>query len=341
MPDPENIQIPAESGDTDITTIPKWSELVKQIENDDEQPFKAADIEETITVEMDDASPAKKEEAVSDWKDPDGWQEHYYPKDEVKLRDALVADPELFKRIIGDPIGDTQHPFHKPFADTQTNFHQARQRVVELEAIIKSIPQSQEQFDDDPLNGKYGGITAEMVDSGDATYADFERARAAYNRRSALETERQRILNDSKKAREAEEEAFRNSYPDMNLEEIYEEYSPVAKDGNMNPRFKPITLADIRVLKLVGRAGGFNAYVQQKIDSAVAVAVGQAKKDAIKEIANIKRTPHLTAEDQEGTATIPELKQPRTPQEIIDLKNNDPEGYKRWAAKLPWLQKSR
>ncbi len=295
--------------------------------------------EESISVDEEITSPAKEEKVTEpEWKDPEGWEQHYYPRDPSALKTALRADAKIFGEVFGDPISEKDHPLHRPFADTQTAYQQARERLTELERVVASIPLPSQGSpeDDDPMIGKFGGITADDVGQDSTIFPEYERAKSAYYNRQEIMREQNRMAQADKARVDAEKAEFKTQYPGESVDEIYAEFAPLTDDGKVNPGFKPLTLTDVRAVKLIRQAGGIDAYVQSR----VAVAVEKAKADAVKEIAALARKPHLDSGDHAGEVTLPDFKMPRTVAEANALMREDPAGYERYIAKAyPFLRR--
>jgi len=348
MPDQTETKPKDVSGDI-ATTDKTWEELKAQIDGEGnillEQPSEDNDLisdstgiptpaTETVvdeTPEGGESSPVEK----PDWKDPEGWENHYYPKDPSKLSEILKSDPETFKRVFGDPVGDNSHIFHKPFRDTQTALHEKAEQLAELQRNIQAIAQQLRTENvsgkDDPENAVFGGVSAEDVDSDSSLFSTYSRARERYYNKQAILAEDARMRANAAREQERTEIEFKAKHPDVDIETIYNDLSVTTKDGKRNPNFRPITLEDGRILQVVRSAGSLEKYVE----NVKLAAYEDGKKAALTEIASKKGVSHLSSKDQDGDVKIPEIPKVRTAEDVQKL---TPEQFEKFALTVPFLR---
>jgi hypothetical protein len=176
-----------------------------------------------------------------------------------------------------------------------------------------------------------------MVDNGEATFSQWENYKAKVSARQSVERERNRMIEEDRKDIERQEAEFLQKYPTEKVEDVWNEFSSVTKDGKPNPSFKPASIAELRDLRVLRQAGGLEAYVQSK----VAPQLLNAKREAVKEVVSAKRPPHLDSSDSNGEVIIPQIKAPRSAQEADNLMITDRESYDKWLETLPFLQNRR
>lgn len=277
-----------------------------------EQDMAAESAEPTATEEDSITATVQKPAEATEEKPPD--EPLYSLKDPVKLREALKANPDLFKEVVGDPIHDVDNPLHKPFADTKKwgdAEHQERLRLEStLGEVIARIGAQADPTKDDPAKGMYGGMTAEMVDDpdSDVTFAQYQEAERNYNNAQAARAEHSRLMREESDRLNREETEFKVAHPDANTDAIYDRFSVTTKDGKPNPNYKGLTLAEAHLL-LTHDPARIEAQIKAEGDK----RFEEGKKFVLSELAKHTPQKNITSLSSAGTLTSGEVHDAQMP----------------------------
>ena len=183
-----------------------------------------------------------------------------------------------------DAVGDENHPFHKPIADTKRQYTEATNKAKELEeqnlSLRKKLEVKESGFvqeeregktyltdiDNNPHEGRYGGMKYEDALE-DGNVADFNQAQYNYNRKvdefkikQKQVEEEDRQTQDSRKQLQkdykTERDSFKSSW-EVKEDDIVEIENEFSNRG--------ISLEEAYLLDMAKKAGGVRPFIDRKI----------------------------------------------------------------------------
>jgi len=251
-----------------------------------------------------EGKPEETPSKAPEWKDPEGWDQHYYKRSDLESLepDKALADEKhpfhaLVKKVYGDPQRDEQHPFHKQTRDLKAEASRKAQEAEDLRRKLEDAERIAAQFasqplvddDNNPALGVYGGIKEDYEsesgytdkDGNPVRRADYIRAVNAYDR---TENERKQRFNQHKESQSkvlveiqsawdgiaAEYDELSKAHPDLKRDEIMTAFMPTLRDGRENPNFKGTTPLDTIYIHQAQAAGGWDKFLSTKMSEALA-----------------------------------------------------------------------